>query len=441
MTHDIQGFNTPQQCTLCSLLCSEAAPKLESFITKCPRWVQWMHAKPAYGISQEACESLEHLATQVHHLLADSQRSLIWLEGADVLTTRLVVNLAMLHNSVIHIPSTVGHEHVRRVKAFDGWLGTTLAEMAEHSQLIVTLGEQWIHRLPLLARRWISPKPFQSNRQWWNICSDASAENSPNHDREPSREPSCATNRECRQVVWPRESWHHRLTMLHQTIQAANLVTSGRLTTKDPDPLFQAFLNSPHTTIIWEESEFNCPADEVLVHRLLQISQAASKHTVCNLLVLDSDVGRETARSTLMWLTGCQSSAQFDGRQWHTPHYAEYFNLHDWQESFDGCLLIRTTASIEPPSNIQAQVALCSSPTDIANELYNEVIQVATSGMEAEAFLMRGDHGMTIFSEGSANDYQPTGSNDLIRGAPNYPSATEILHRATKMASVAERSK
>jgi hypothetical protein len=372
---------------------------------------------------------------RVHHLLAHAKQSLIWLDGADVLTTRAAINLAKIHQAVIHIPSSAGQQHIRRVKAFDGWLGTTLAEMAEHSELIITLGDQWIHRTPLLAARWITSRASQANRQWWHI----SPQESPDKSQFSKQVHSSSELSGYRRTVWPRDSWYQRLTNLLQKIRGAEGTVSADSADDDLDNLAKSIAGSINTTILWETSELNRPEDEVLVHRLFQLSQWVSTHSVCNLLALDSEVGHETARSTLMWLTGCQTTARFDGNDWSCPDYSNYFRLNDWQEAFDACLLIRATESLEPLPDVRSHLTLCSTPTIVSSKLHQEIIPVATSGMESEAFLLRGDHAVALFSGCSISNRLSVDESPLSVRKYGPPSTTGILQRASEMASYAER--
>lgn len=429
--------HSPEQCTLCSLLCAQLTSGNLPSIDSCLRWIQWIGSNQESHRIADYQSSVEQAAEKVHHLLSRANHALIWLEGADVLTTRAVVDLAKLHQAVIHVPTTIGQQHIRRVKTFDGWLGTTLAEMSEHSDVIITLGDQWIHRMPLLADRWISSGTSRTNRQWWHI----SSQESPDESRFSKQEPFSSEVTRCRRIVWPREAWYQRLTRLLQKIDESDDAASAASADGDLDNLAKVITESPNTTILWEASELNRPEDEVIVHRLFQLSQRLSTHSVCNLLALDSEVGHETARSTLMWLTGCPTTAWFDGERWSCPEYSNCFSLHDWQAAFDVHLFIRTAASLEPLPAMGSNVALCALPAIGDIELHHEIIPVATNGMETEAFLLRGDHGTTLYSDHWISNRQMNQECNVHNQESNFPSALVILRRALALAASGERSK
>ncbi|MEZ6079198.1 MAG: hypothetical protein R3C56_27070 [Pirellulaceae bacterium] len=66
--------------------------------------------------------------------------------------TRSAVSLAQAVRGTVHIGQSSGSAATHRVLADQGWLGSSLAEVATHADLIVTLGGLRVES-PLLALR------------------------------------------------------------------------------------------------------------------------------------------------------------------------------------------------------------------------------------------------------------------------------------------------
>ena len=119
-------------CTLCGLLCSLDQPTQWGDVRTCSRRSAWMAPVPtsrAQPRDSEPPPSASSLADSIHRLLSHAQRSLIWLDGADVNTTRAAVELARVSGATVYVPATTGQAIVQRVMCRDGWYGTSLADM------------------------------------------------------------------------------------------------------------------------------------------------------------------------------------------------------------------------------------------------------------------------------------------------------------------------
>ncbi len=384
-------------CTVCSLLCPLAEPPmLESSrghsgirsVADCSMRNRWIDLRsrsksvstlPQTSLDQSALESLKQ-----------ARRPLIWVEGADVETVRSAVQLARVWPATIHVAQSIGSKVVSRVTCADGWFGTTLADAARHSQLLITLGTRWLQSMPLVVERFFG---HREDLHWWSIQADEEADfqvsNAASQSLKQSLQQSLKQSiRPSHQVVWPRGQWYVKLSELAQQLQSPD--------SQEDDSLAAAILHSPSTTILWDKSEMQSDADESLVLLLQQLAKNQSNKARFSLLPINSDSGSETAEAALLWLTGCASTAKPTSDGWISPSHYQQYSMADWRAEFDFVLAVRNTPSIEPII-INADLLLCP-PSDVSDASTPCVISVGTAGVDHDALLFRGDHGMTCFA-------------------------------------------
>jgi len=428
-------------CTFCGLLCSIDALHQQHAIFSCPRVQSYFSLDPQP--SQTTDGNVQSIAEQVHQLLSKARRPLLWLDGADVLTTRAAVDLAWKHRAAIHVPKSTGGQIVHRLVCSDGWLGTTLADMSEHAQLVITLGTSWITQMPLLVHRWFKaplpgdqsqPRPADS-RQWWHIGSQLAAM----EQLGSQLASSAATAMPDRWFQWPQSEWYLRMTECvrllgnaqHQSAHGTvHTETQASATSTDEELLANAICNSVNTTIVWEISEFKRPEDEMIVYRLLNLARLRNQFARCSLLALNADAGRETAHETLLWLTGCDGVAVPDGDKWKGSLGMVGSNDSDWHNDYDVIVLVRNTPSLSPLPDIGWHMALCDPGSIGLSPTTLKTVPVAMAGVQVPAFLLRGDRGTLQFVPPNLALW-PSRPMDLDQA---WISATEVLRLAANMA-------
>lgn len=406
-------------CTVCSLLCPLAEPPtLESSkghsgsrgrVADCSKRNRWIdlcsrtksvNTLPQTLLDQSALESLKQ-----------ARRPLIWIEGADVETVRSAVELARAWPATLHVSQSIGSKVVSRVTCADGWFGTTLADAARHSHLLITLGTRWMQSMPRLVDRFFG---HREELKWWSIYADDKADdqaaNALPQSLKRSRQPT-------HQVVWPRQQWYAQLSQLVQQIQTSDSLEDYTLAA--------AILQSPNTTILWDKSEMQCDADETLVLLLQQLAKNRSAKARLSLLPINSDPGKETSESALLWLTGCSSTAKPTMEGWTSPSHYQHYSRAEWRAEYDFILAVRSTPSTEPMT-INADLLLCP-PSDVLDASTPSVIPVGTAGVDHDTLLFRGDHGMTCFAPATA----PAPQLNLSTAEFTLPTAAQLLRQAT----------
>ncbi|MFO0944218.1 MAG: hypothetical protein U0930_26210 [Pirellulales bacterium] len=313
---------------------------------------------------------------------------------------RCVVKLAEAWRATIVVPQSSGNRYVSNITCNDGWFGTTLADAAEHSQLVIAIGSNWIHQLPRLKDRFFSQR---QNQIWWQIRGPDLTDppSSPDLPSFPGGGNHCS--------VWPRDTWYARICELVQQIARNDVANS--------DGLAKHILQSNYTTIIWEKSELAESQDEFLIYQLNQLAKVRSQHARCSLLALDSDVGSVTASAVLLWLTGCSdvavpnqsnwSQSKWSQSNWISPAYYHNYEIDDWTAEFDFVVRINTTASRKSATAIPAHLHLDHFVSDSGMPLQLQStspnaepvrMRVGVAGIDHDAILFRGDHGLTCFS-------------------------------------------
>ena len=396
-------------CTVCSLLCplvdppervsSKGPAGSRSSVADCSMRNRWIdlrsRTKPINTLPQTLLDDA------AIGLLEQARRPLVWIDGADVETVRAAVELSRAWPATLHTPQLTGSKVVTGVTCAEGWFGATLADAARHSRLLITLGTRWMQSMPLLVDRFFG---HREDLQWWSIQADETAANT--HSKQPTR-----------RLMWPRQRWYAALSDLVQQTQASD--------SHADDTLAAAILQSSSTTILWDKSEIQCDSDEPLVLLLHLLAKNRSTKARLSLLPINSDSGSETAEAALLWLTGCASTAKPTSNGWISPSHYQHYSPADWRAEFDYILAVRNTPSVKPIT-INADLVLCP-PSDSPSTSNPKVIPVGAAGVDHDALLFRGDHGMTCFAPA------PTPQLNLSTAEVTLPTAAQRLQQVTEI--------
>lgn len=399
----------PSHCCLCGLLCSlehagvAAAPL--AAVSSCARRRQWQERSQTVlpGSLRPGDEEVTALKT----LFSPEHKSLIWIDAADVATLRAAVQLAQATGATLHVGGTTGAEIAQRVLTSEGWLGTSLGEVATHADLIITLGDSLLSEFPLLSERFIQPTVKENRGRWLHLSSQA----------QPQPVTAGATRH-----YWPRQEWYNRLSELLMRMQPHALVSS----TPELQQLSAALQTARSCVWLWDVDEFCDSIDELTIRRLLGIARKLSEHSRCSLLAMDTRVGRVTADETLLWLTGCRSTARYINQRWVCPPEMAEYTLDAWAATFDKILLVQTVPTVGalpdlPCSHyllpatrlpgITAQGGSAATP---------RITSVAAVGIETPGHLFRGDRATMFFC-------QPEPAELARRDTTHLPTAAALL--------------
>ncbi len=394
--------NAANHCCLCGLLCSlqqSATPHtLSHDVAQCPRRQSWLSGASSQGkpATRPWIDDIPGIAA----LFSQDRKPLIWLDAVDVNTARAAVGLAKATRAAMHVGGSTGSEIAHQVLTSEGWLGTSLAEVASHADLIVTLGDGLLAEAPLLPRRFLQPAVDERRAEWFHV--------SPN---QRSSEEVGAT----RILNWPREQWYDRLTALLWDMQAD---ASGHASSPDIHELSAVLQQSRSVVWLWDADEFCDAIDELTIRRLLGICRELSEKGRSALLCLDSNVGRVTAHETLLWLTGCHATARYEQQRWIRPLPPSDFALDDWESAFDSILVVQSVPSPSPLPNLNAAhfvVPDCSILNGQVDPL--RITKAAAVGVQCAGHLFRGDRA-TMFA------CQADSASELLT---NLPTAAEVL--------------
>ncbi len=424
-------------CCLCGLLCwldhSAAAAGIDAAAASCPRREQWLsqvsdaHAGRLRQGGWQGKSNEERLliggaisdAAEEGHLIGEAtsdsggdvaamsrlfvggRRTLIWVDGADVQTMRAAVALARAAKCTIHVGQSTATQVAHRILTSQGWLGTSLAEVASHADLIVTLGGGLRSEAPRLIERFIAPAQSERGAQWYEISDRAGSQPGVPVGQDCARasQTQQASQQPTQIIAWPRESWYQKLTEVLWGLQA------GSPGAKLPQPAladdvrgFVARLQQAKlTTWLWDVEEFCDDVDELTLQRLLGISRCLSQTARCSLLALDANVGRVTAQETLLWLTGFSDTVRFDGQRWFHPSGLHCQQLHDWESRFDSIVVVRSLPSLAPLPNLSAQHYLVPSGSQLPNQVSKQSITaVAAVSVDSAGHVARGDRALFV---------------------------------------------
>lgn len=395
-----------RHCCLCGLLCS--LDRVAS--STCPRRTQWIErsaanlaANPAANIRSATTTPLRARIDTIADQFRASRRPLMWIDSADVHTLRCAVALAEAVRGTIHIGQSTGAIASHRVLTSQGWLGSSLAEVASHADLIISLGSGLHTEAPLLAPRFFAPALIGDRAQWWHIASrDSASPASPWRDLS-SHASTCTDHRPLSPnwtAVWPRADWYAQLTHIMLGLQddsARADAVAGQLH-ESTRQLLDRLRSAKNTVWLWDVDEFRDAIDELCIQRLLGISRLLSQTARCGLIGLDAQVGRVTALETLLWLTGCSGTAQFDGQHWSQPHGLAELAMEQWPTVFDAIMVVRSLPSVYPLPSLPAGQFLVPQQSLLPDHIGPEkVTAVASVGVDCDGHVMRGDRATLLY--------------------------------------------
>lgn len=394
------GHSDASACSLCGLLCSSTSsprlptqspaptrlptpvqltapqPSLAELIETCPRRLSWRSC--SLEVVEYDFPDWRQQAQEAAAQLGSSPRSLIWLDACDVATVRAAVSLAQAMAGTVHVGTSTGSQLVHRVMTSEGWLGSTLAEVATHADVIITLGSGIIHELPRLPERFICPAVAQRGARWFHIGDVAL----PVEYRE-----------RVQGIPWPRAQWYQRLTTVLGYLQSPG---SAQSLTSAESAWLKAVSEARHIVWLWESDEFCDAIEELTIRRLLGICRQLSQQRHSSLLCMDANPGRVTALETLLWLTGCHGTARYTPAGWSSPAGASECTLERWETQFDQVMLVRSVPSLVPLPHLAATHYLVPGPGLMASmAVPARTTPIAGVGLQAAGHLFRGDRGVT----------------------------------------------
>lgn len=380
-------------CTLCGLMCDQSMP----IANQCDRLSRWLAAVPSRSRSSVPSDFKKYLKRA--HLSADT---LIWLDACDVQTTRAAVQLARRVGATVHVGQSTGSHAVKSVIGSDGWLGTTLSELSARAELVVTLGDGILSQAPLLAERFFQSQTRTMQPHWVHI-SQHDSDVSPFF--EASERGSTIAPHEV--IRWPRERWFENLTQLALSLQQPSS-QSPSAATQTIKNLADRLLAATQTVWLWDVDELYLPSDELIVRRMLSIARTLSERMRCALLPLDLNIGRVTAEETLLWLTGCPTTATWSGDNWYRPSRFSGYSLEQWSSAFSEIIRVSSLASDRSLPNLAADLAIQTSPVKQDYE-----VQVAEVGRDCSGHLFRGDRGTVLYVQATSFGSLPTAAELL----------------------------
>ncbi len=357
-------------------------------VQKCSRLSDW--SKLAVPPVPHGPSTAEAAVARLLQLVDCGERVLLWLDAADIDSVRAVVAFAQHANVVIHVGSSAGAAIAKRVMLNDGWLGSSLAEVATHADLVITLGDRIFSNSPLLPSRFFA-RQLSGGLRWWHIVDPAARQ--PQTDDRPADE----------SLLWPQGQWYARLTHVQQLLQSEDQAIS--VTEADGNPseihvderrLARALSASQNTVWMWDNSQFSCPLDELLVRRLLMIARLRSQHARCGLLHLETHLGQLSAEECLLWLTGCTGTAYWNGQNWQSPAQSPWNSLHDWRQEYAQIVVLRSMPAWHALPELQADLWLLPEQFPGDSPPAAEVIRVATAGVNYPTHFLRGDRGAML---------------------------------------------
>jgi formylmethanofuran dehydrogenase subunit B len=365
----------------------------------CSRLRHWLSGADAARMEQSLPGMVERRSARLaEHAqrLAAARSPLLWIESADVSATRAAVALAELCNATVHVAQSPGADNVAAVTSACGNLGTSLAEVAGHADLIVHIGHRHLTELPRLAPRFLRGRaeasPGDARRHV--LVGDAPLEAWTGPlELSPSDRPLV--------LRWPRAVWLDGLTRVLMAARGDSAPSNRPSDAADAPAteLAELLAASRYAVFLWDEDEFADQLDRLMVERLLEIADVISRTTRCSLLPLGADPGRTTSKETLLWLTNVAGTARYVDGAWTGSRTGASAALADWQNEHDWILCLRNLPSDRPLPDLAFDLVLDAScnrsaaPTQSSGERDGDRrMPVAGVGWDWPGHLIRIDH-------------------------------------------------
>jgi hypothetical protein len=306
------------------------------------------------------------------------------------------------------VGQSTGTEATKRVITSEGWLGTTLAEVTAHADTIVTVGEGLLIDAPLLRSRFIEPAIAQRQANWIHVT-----------DRLASPASAAIESSKVRPniVSLERTRWYEAFTEVLCRLRGDSFQPA---VFSELQLLLAGIEESTHCVFMWDVDEFYESLDELLIRRMLGIARYRSRSARCSLLCVDSNIGRVTAEETLLWLTGCNTSATYDGNRWCHNHRYQGYSMFEWEQEFDAIVFIRTCPSTRPLPDLGFRWKIMDESHGDRKAVGDAVTYIAEIGTWSPGHLMRGDRAVMLLCD--------SGEPDVVCARPTAEAVLKALY-------------
>lgn len=352
----------------------------------CPRLARWLSRQDTLPIKylESPPQPDDDLLRGAIAGLRAARRPLIWLESADVKTTRAAIQLAETVEATLLVAQSPGAATVHAVTSQEGSLGSSLSELNRTATLVVHIGRQHLLELPMLSSRFIDPAVGQI------FLERSHGQSGGDHSR-----PAAQSMIE---LGWPRHQWLDRLTrtLLILGDDSTAVHRPAEEADREAAHLAQQLLASRYTVFLALEDEFSEVADRLILERILEICRFASQTTRCTLLLLAEDAGRVAASHAALWLTNLSGPVRFRSGQWQAVESSAGMSLHEWRDAHDWIVCVRTLPSDRPLPALSFDLvmdALCNGPPPTGGNSHRQIyLPVQSVGIDSPGHLSRADH-------------------------------------------------
>ncbi len=383
-------------CPACGLLCDDitlnANPAL-SVQNGCTKGIRFF--ENAFNTSVSASPLLNgkpaNLETAIHaaaEILSNSSQALFAGLGTEVRGMRAVLNLAKKTNATLdhmHSESTVSNT---RTMQNSGWLTTTLAEIKNRADVILSIGTDITSTHPRFFEKlaWNADNLFDKPTPELIFLGapEASAKvNIAPDGKEPTIIPAATSQ-------------------LPEVINALNTLLNGKkinvetvagIPTDTLMALIEKLKTAKYAVIVWSASALKIPHAELVIQSIVQLINKLNENSRAAGLPLNSGDGDSSVNNVSTWLSGYPTRSRFNNG---IPEYDTYhFSTKKQLASCDALLWV-STFNPHPIPDTQAPVIVIGHPDTQFERMPDVFIPVGIPGVDHSGQMFRMDSSITL---------------------------------------------
>lgn len=388
-----EGQRRDVGCPFCGLVCDDltidsAGGRLRVTAAGCHisrERFQEHEAGAASPMVDSRVADLSAAVARAAEILAPA-RAPVFVVAADVAGTRAALRLADRLGGVVDHPDSDALFRNLRAVQDSGALATTLSEVRNRADLLLTVGPDPSSRLPRFFERCVEPQqtflgeqPLQRQLFHLGAAAEARAESSPG---------PAVTELPCAMERLPEAIAALTASLRERPVAALDL---PGLDGNSLAGLAERIKAARYAVVVWAPAMFDLPGGELLAQALLELARHVSRFTRCSLLPLGGSANLFGVHQVCTWQTGYSVRTGFGrGVPEHDPYRFSARRMIEEGEA-DAVLWISSFGKAALPDLRGIPAVLMAPPTGAPDRPVCAYVPVGVPGIDHAGQIFRTD--------------------------------------------------
>ncbi len=373
-------------CPFCSLLCDDLTVRADGALLAverggCPKAVAAFagsHVTAEPLVDGRPASEAAALAQAVR-ILRRSRQPLIAGLGTDVAGMRAALLLAERSGAIVDHMHSAAMAHNRRILQSRGWITTTLGELRNRADLVVTVGLDCSENYQNFIARYVTPPDaLQPERRQTRRLVELI----------PARQKPATAAVPVERIGVERENLPQFLGLVRAALRGRTVTATPRLA-KAAAGLASALAAAKYPVLVWAPGQLGAATADLTIAAVCELIGTLNQTGRAAGLTLGGDDGGQTAQGTCTWLTGFPLHVSYAG---DTLHYDPLLHRADRllaENAVDAVIWVSSFQSREAPAT-RAPLVSIGRPT--ANRhLATVYLPTGIPGLDHAGQLLRTD--------------------------------------------------